>query len=165
MKRVLKWMAIVLPVLVVASVLILPWLARVGSPMGKGSYKHARKWRTQLLACQSLEDVKEHFNCFEIVEEGGGASERVAVTDEVDGRAQCLIESFPDGRWIACAHACSHGEAGGGTIVSRDSEGRVHVFFGHVCGHVWAMGETLEEFHASLRGYNGVEEKALSGLE
>ena len=54
---------------------------------------------------------------------------------------------------------------GGGIIVSRDSSGEVHVFFGHVCGQIWACGTTLEEFYADLRGYNRIEEKALHELE
>ena len=52
----------------------------------------------------------------------------------------------------------AHSEPGGGTIVSRDRSGEVHVFFGHVCGNVIAYGDTLEEFYRSLRGYNGVKE-------
>jgi hypothetical protein len=57
-----------------------------------------------------------------------------------------------------CTHAGSHGAPGGGTIVSRDSPGEIHVFFGHGCGHLYAWGETLEEFYRSLRGCNSVRE-------
>lgn len=52
----------------------------------------------------------------------------------------------------------SHGEPGGGTIVSRDSSGEIHIFFGHVCGRLYAKGETLEGFYASLRDYFHVKE-------
>lgn len=105
--------------------------------MGAGSYEHAPQWRIPLLACHSLEEVQQHFNCF-VIEEwlGGGGGTRVQVTEVVTGRPQALWKSFPDGRWIACAHADSHGEPGGGTIVSRDSTGEVQVLFGHVCGHL-----------------------------
>ena len=71
-----------------------------------------------------------------------------------------VVEEFPDGRWIACVHASSHGEPGGGTIVTRDDSGEIHVFFGHVCGHLRAQGDTLEEFYRDLRGYNGVKENS-----
>lgn len=126
--------------------------------MGAGSYKCARQWRKQLLACHSLDEVKQHFNCFVIEGTSGGGGTRVEVTETVAGRPHALLQSFPDGRWIACAHADSHGEPGGGTIVSRDSSGEIHIFFGHVCGRLYAKGETLEEFYTSLRGYMHVKE-------
>ena len=47
---------------------------------------------------------------------------------------------------------------GGGTIVTRDSSGVIHVFFGHVCGNLFARGNTLDEFYTDLRGYNEVKE-------
>lgn len=135
---------------------VVPRLAR--TPMGKGSYEYARQWRGQLLACHSLDEVQRHFNGFVIEETLHDGSRRVEVTETVAGRPRALLKSFPDGRWIACVHASSHGERGGGTIVSRDSSGEVHVFFGHVCGHLSARGETLEEFYERLRGYNDVKE-------
>ncbi len=121
--------------------------------MGAGSYEYARQWREQLLACHSLDEVKQHFNCFVMEWDTDGGGQRVAVTETVVGRPLALLKSFPDGRWIACAHADSHCEPGGGTIVSRDSSGEIHIFFCHVCGHVYAKGETLEEFYTSLRSY------------
>ena len=129
--------------------------------MGSGSYKYARKWRSQLLACQSLDDVEQHFNCIEFVPTGDGSAHMVHVTADVAGRPRALIDSFPDGKWIACAYADSHSEPGGGTVVSRDSDGEVHVFFGHVCGRPHAWGNTLEEFYTNLRRYNRIEEKPL----
>ena len=137
MKRLLPW--------IVAAALLLAFVLYIASMfhLGTGSYKYARKWRKQLLACHSLDDVKKHFNCFGM--EG--------VTKSKWGRPWALIQSFPDGRWIACVHADSHGAWGGGTIVTRDSSGETHIFFCHVCGRLYAKGETLEEFYTSLRGY------------
>jgi hypothetical protein len=68
------------------------------------------------------------------------------------GRPDALIVSFPDGKWIACAYRDSHygWGRGGGTVVSRDSDGVVRVFFGHVCGEPRGYGKTLEEFYANL---------------
>ena len=118
-------------------------------PMGKGSRVFARLWRGQLLACQSLDQVKRHFNCITLG--GTYGSTRVDVTKPKFGRPWAFIKSFSDGRWIACAYGDSHGGWGGGTVVSRDSAGKTHVFFGHVCGGMSLTGETLEECSASLR--------------
>ena len=156
MKKLLTWTIAALLLLAVAFFLGMPFLARGG--MGRGSRQPAREWRVQLLACQSLEEVKQHFNCFVIEWRVDGGGTKVRVTEMVGGRPRALLKSFSDGRWIACAHADSHSEPGGGTIVSRDSAGEIHVFFGHVCGDLHARGETLEEFYTSLRGYNGVKE-------
>jgi len=157
MKKLLTWTIAALLFLALAFFLGVPPLARVGG-LRSGSEEHARQWKTQLLACHSLDEVKQHFNCFVMEWSAGGAGTRVAVTETVAGRPQALLKSFTDGRWIACAHADSHSEPGGGTIVSRDSSGEVHVFFGHVCGHLYARGETLEEFYTYLRGYDNVKE-------
>ncbi len=143
-KRLLPW--IIVAGLLVAVVLFVASMFH----MGTGSPRYARKWRKQLLTCQSLEEVKQHFNCIEI----RGGTERTPVTEGMWFRPHALIKSFPDGRWIACAYADSHGgRRGGGTVVSRDGSGEIHMFFGHVCGDLFAEGETLEEFYASLREY------------
>ena len=160
-KKILTWIVTAVSLLVAASFFVLPYFARVGG-LRSGSEKYAREWKAQLLACHSLDEVKQHFNCFVIESRPEGSIHMVRVTQTVKGRPSALLKSFPDGQWIACAHADSHSEPGGGTIVSRDSSGEVHVFFGHVCGHVFARGETLEEFYASLRGYNGVKEVFLT---
>jgi len=157
MKKLLAWIMAAALLLALVFFLGAPHLARVGG-LRSGSDKHARKWKTQLLACQSLDDVKQHFNCFVVQQNPGGSSQIVRVTESLQERPSALLKSFPDGRWIACAHADSHSQPGGGTIVSRDSSGEIHVFFGHVCRHVVAYGETLEEFYTCLRGYNDVKE-------
>ncbi len=134
-------------------------LGVVGSGgMGEGSYKYARQWRDQLLACQSLDEVKDRFNCNMIEETPDRGVHSVGEFKWVAGRPSALLKSFPDGRWIACAHADSHSQPGGGTIVSRDSAGEVHIFFGHVCGTILVLGDTLEEFYKHLRGTKGVKE-------
>lgn len=141
-KRLLPWM--------IAAALLLAFVLYVASwfHMGTGSRIFARVWRKQLLACHSLDEVKQHFNCITLEN-----TTRVDVTKPKFGRPWALIKSFPDGRWIACAYGDSHGGWGGGTIVTRDSSGETHIFFCHVCGEVYAKGETLEEFHTSLRNY------------
>ncbi|MCL5281720.1 MAG: hypothetical protein M1376_17620 [Planctomycetes bacterium] len=143
MKKLLPW--------IIAAVLLLALVLYVASwfHMGTGSRVFARMWRKQLLPCQSLDEVKRHFNC--IAMEGKGTI--VDVTKSKFGRPRAFIKSFPDGRWIACAYGDSHSGWGGGTIVTRDSLGETHIFFCHVCGNVYAKGETLEEFYTSLRNY------------
>ncbi len=146
MKKLLPW--------IIAAALLLAFVFLFASALpshnGRGSRKYARQWRKQLLACQSLDEVKQHFNCF-MIGEGPHPDEM----ERVAGQPWALIKSFPDGRWIACAHEDSHCYRlpGSGTIVTRDSSGEVHIFFGHVCGVLYAKGETLEEFYASLREY------------
>ena len=157
MKKLPIWTIAALLSLALAFFLGVPRLVRVGG-LRSGSEEYARKWKTQLLACHSLDEVKRHFNCFVIESTPDGALRRREVSDVVSGQPRALLKNFPDGQWIACAHADSHSEPGGGTIVSRDSSGEVHVFFGHVCGHLWAQGDMLEEFYRSLRSYNGVKE-------
>jgi len=156
MKKILSWTIAGLLLAAVVFFLCVPYLARQGG-LGEGSQMHARQWRAQLLACQSLEDVKQHFDCF-VLEETADGIRRIPVSEVVAGRPAALVKSFADGRWIACTHASSHGAPGGGTIVARDNSGEVHVFFGHVCGHLSVRGETLEEFYRDLRGYNEVRE-------
>ena len=142
MKRLLPWL--------VAAILLLAFVLFIASMfhMGTGSRRYARKWRKQLLACQSLEEVKRHFNCFAF-EDGP----KIALTKSVLGQPRTLVKGFPDGQWIACAYGDSHGGRGGGTIVTRDSSGEIHVFFGHVCGDLFVNEETLEKFYTSLRDY------------
>jgi hypothetical protein len=157
-KRVFLWTAISLAVLLVLAFFLgVPYFAR--REMGSGSDEYARQWKTQLLACQSLDDVKQHFNCMEWVPVGDRSAQMVQVTADVPGRAEALIDSFPDGKWIACAYGNSHGGPGGGTVVARDSNGEVHVFFGHVCGRPHAWGDTLEEFYRRLRDNSRFEEQ------
>jgi hypothetical protein len=112
------WIASIVVALVATTPFTLPLLAtriRIRS-MPSGSYEYARQWKTQLLACQSLDDVKQHFNCIAVEPREGGGARRVEVTAKAAGRTEALIASFPDGKWIACAYADSHGagDAAGG---------------------------------------------------
>ena len=150
MKKLLPWI-----IAAALLALLFYYLAPGRHPrMSAGSYEYARKWCNQLLACHSLEEVKQYFNCIEFVPTEGGGARMVSVTAHVAGRPQALVDSFPDGKWIACAYGDSHGGPGGGTIVTRDSDGVVHVFFGHVCGEPGAWGKTLDEFYERLRENN-----------
>lgn len=47
-----------------------------------------------------------------------------------------VVLRFPTGEWVFGKSQDSHGiwRRGGGTLVVRDSRGRVRAFFGHMCG-------------------------------
>jgi hypothetical protein len=156
-KRTRRWIIGILVGLLLVS--FLAWPVDAPFKMGSGSSWYAHRWKARLLACQSLDDVKRRFNCVESVLCEGGGDSRIVVAKPRVGRPHALIARFSDGKWIACAYRDSHGGwgIGGGTIVSRDSEGIVRVFFGHVCGDPRGYGRTLEEFYANLIRNSGIE--------
>ena len=160
MTKILKWLLLAFLVVIAAGI-IMPWLARDAR---NGSKEYARLWRDQLLACESLEDVKGHFTCLELKETPEGRLGYVPETEPTAERPWALIQSFPDGKWVACVHSPTHGHPsipGGETAVSRDSEGVVHVYFGHICDRLWATGETLEEFQSALSSGDSIKEVQL----
>ena len=62
----------------------------------------------------------------------------------------------------------SHSSATGGTIVTKDSDGNVRAFLGHVCGsgnlHIsFNTIESVQEFYDSLIKFNFLEYK--DGME
>ena len=88
MTRVLKWLLVAVLV-VMATGIIMPWLARDAHD---GSKKYARLWRDQLLACDSLEDVQNRFTCFEIEETPEGRLECVPETAKES--CMCISGTF-----------------------------------------------------------------------
>ncbi|MDB5350641.1 MAG: hypothetical protein JWN86_1888 [Planctomycetota bacterium] len=83
--------------------------------LGAGSPRYATKWKAVFDAFADPEAAH-------------------AGAPEVVGRR------FNDGSWLFGVASGSHGNAEGGTIVVKDSSGRVRAFFGHVC-----RPESLEE--------------------
>ena len=72
---------------------------------------------------------------------------------------------FKSGEWAFGHGINSHGfNPGHGTLVVKDSLGRVRIFFGHVCGenqqfdHPGRSVQTLEAFYAKLKEYDTVRE-------
>jgi hypothetical protein len=41
---------------------------------------------------------------------------------------------FSNGEWVFGVSSDSHTSSKGGTIVLKDSSGKIHTYFGHVCG-------------------------------
>src|SRR5262245_2482643 len=98
-----------------AGLLILPcgcyglWVA-VSVSNNSGSPELAADWRAALLAA-------------------AGPDEAAAADPDV------VVLRFPNGEWVFGKSRNSHGiwRRGGGTLVVRDSRGRVRAFFGHMC--------------------------------
>src|SRR5262245_32133670 len=80
------------------------------SSVAKGSPEYAERWR------ESFEEV-------------AGPDEAKAATPDM------AYKRYPNGEWVFGVCRCSHRYRDGGTIVVKDSKGRVRAFFGHVCGH------------------------------
>src|SRR4051794_26116441 len=67
---------------------------------------------------------------------------------------------FPDGEWVLGigrdSHALLARYRGGGTVVVKDSRGRVRCFFGHVCGPAsheayWSVNaHSLDDFYRNM---------------
>ncbi len=77
--------------------------------MGEGSPEYARQWGRVLRGIPDPESAK-------------------ASVSEIS------VKRFENGEWIIGISYDSHASPAGGTIVLRDSTGRVRAFFGHVCG-------------------------------
>lgn len=152
--RTLLRCGIVLGGVLFVAAIIMPALARRGGGIYSGSYEYARQWATELAACDSLEDVKQRFNCIRLESPAEGMYEVVKVSDVGKKRPSALVQALADGNWIACAYANSHGNKAGGTLVARDSEGTIRAFFGHICGRPAPLrGETLDGVYAELAEY------------
>jgi hypothetical protein len=80
-----------------------------GPEMGRGSPERAAKWRAVFEGLSDPETVKTRYPF-------------------------AATKRFDDGSWIFGAGEDSHGDREGGTIVVKDSDGRIRAFFGHVCG-------------------------------
>ena len=62
---------------------------------------------------------------------------------------------FTNGEWAFGHGVNSHGfSAGRGTLVVKDSRGRVRIFFGHVCGPNAGMDWFRTDVHASLDAFD-----------
>lgn len=76
----------------------------------------------------------------------------------VDSKTETVGLVFPNGEWVIGAAKDSHAlysrQNGGGTVVLKDSRGRVRCFFGHVCGSGNFMqandAKSLDEFDSKL---------------
>ena len=158
--KVVKYILICVFLGIVLTFLGLPLLVRVFGPpsLGTGSYKHAKLWKEKLSTCNSLDDVRQQFNCGRYRANPGGFYTYIRDPNTFkDGNTWALLYDFPNGDWIAMTYANSHNTWGGGTVVTRDNTGDIKIFFGHVCGTPPSHGESLEELYASFNGSNWKE--------
>jgi len=142
-KRTIKWIII----FILISLVCVFFFDTKGH--GTGSYRYARRWKAQLSKCNSLDDVKQQFNCGRNQLSPDGSRTYIKDPNAIHkDRTWALLYKFPDGDWMAIAYANSHGARGGGTVVTKDSNEAIRIFFGHVCGHPFAFGESLNEIYS-----------------
>jgi hypothetical protein len=98
--------------------------------LGKGSPAYAEKWRARL---QPLADPDAARATYPEVE----------------------VLRFGNGEWVIGVSDDSHASHWGGTVVVKDSTGRLRAFFGHVCGPRFL--ERLQDT-TSLANFYGHEE-------
>lgn len=128
-----------------AGLLLLPfgcyglwWSVSVSN--NRGSPELAAEWRDALLAA-------------------AGPDEAAAADPDI------VVLRFPNGEWVFGKSQDSHGiwRRGGGTLVVRDSRGRVRAFFGHMCGPRYLAFEfgsdypSLDAFYDSVLQHRIVE--------
>jgi hypothetical protein len=138
--------------IVLVGLYVLLRIASLPLPLGDGSMRYARRWKDKLAGCNSLDEVRKKFNCGRYRAHPLGSYLYVPDPNtNRKGNAWALLYDLPTGDWLAMAYASSHhGGLGGGTVVTRDSTGRIRAFFGHVCGRPFAHGASLEEIYASF---------------
>lgn len=84
------------------------------SGLGTGSYKYARCWKAKIATCNSLDDVRQQFNCGRHRSNLGGSFPYIRDPNTIrKGRTWALLYEFPNGDWMAIAYANSHGSRGG----------------------------------------------------
>ncbi len=101
-----------------------------GPELGRGSAEHAAKWQAILENLSDPELVKTRYPF-------------------------AATKRYADGSWIFGLSEDSHAGRDGGTIVVKDSSGKVRAFFGHVCGpdmlqDVITHSGSLVEFYYNL---------------
>jgi hypothetical protein len=98
--------------------------------MGRGSTEHAAKWKGIFEPLSDPEVVKTRYPF-------------------------AATKRYADGSWIFGVSYDSHAGLDGGTVILKESGGKVRAFFGHVCGpdmlaDVVSRSSSLAEFHYIL---------------
>jgi len=78
-------------------------------PMGSGSESYANKWSQNFVSIKNINQATKKYPYLDYKE-------------------------FETGEWIIGISSNSHHNPWGGTIVTKDSNGIIKSFFGHVCG-------------------------------
>jgi len=118
--------AIGLPIYLLTSTVLSAWVFG----MGAGNVKYATTWRDRFERFDDPESAQAAYSAVE-------------------------AKRFPNGEWVFGVSSDSHGSHWGGTIVVRDSTGKIHAYFGHVCGprrlehSTFGNSNSLKEFYES----------------
>ncbi len=135
MRRVLISIVLAALLMLVGGILYLHWMRSDNSPtpplMGVGSVRDAHQWRRRFLTFPDPETATKAF-------------------------PEVVAKRFPDESWVFGICTDSHVSPEGGTIVLKDSTGKIRVFFGHVCGSqylgtVFLTTESLDEVYQELQ--------------
>lgn len=100
----------ILKILVLCIIIFIIFICVVSIlPMGNGSESYALKWSAKLEDINSVEEAySKHSNIY--------------------------VKNFDNGEWVFGVSSDSHSNPWGGTIVLKDSNGKIRSYFGHVCG-------------------------------
>jgi hypothetical protein len=71
--------------------------------------------------------------------------------------AEVVARRFDGGDWVFGVCRDSHSHRDGGSVVVKDSTGKVRAFFGHVCGDQW-LAHALRDFKTLDEFYRFMEE-------
>ncbi len=117
-----KHIIIILIVLVPPLFFLVPMLI----PDGSGSEAYAREWSAKFKDINSFEEARKRYPGIDFF-------------------------YYPDDSWVFGVCKNSHGHIDGGTIVIKDSNGKISCYFGHVCGEgflrVIMKDVSLKEFY------------------
>jgi hypothetical protein len=97
--------------------------------MGQGSPRYAQKWRQAFLSLPDPETAENRY-------------------------PEIAVKRYRNEEWVFGVCEDSHSSHWGGTVIVKDSTGRVRAFFGHVCGqrflaHALEQSESLQDFYGS----------------
>jgi hypothetical protein len=131
MRRVLIAVGVLGLLLLAGGTLYLHRTQSTPPKMGVGSVRDAHQWRRRFLTFPDPETAEKAF-------------------------PEIVSKRFLDDSWVFGICTDSHASAEGGTIVLKDTTGKIRVFFGHVCGSqylkcVLLSVESLDEVYQELQ--------------
>jgi hypothetical protein len=150
MKTILKWILVAFAIVIAAGVIIPMFAGNTRT----GSKRYALKWRKQLEACNSVNDVNELYISYRVYKTPEGHTQFSTDVTKIEDCPLALIQVFDSGDWVVCVHTPTHGPRSGpgaGTAVTKDSKGKMTAYLGHICDCIWISGDDLEDFYSRLR--------------
>lgn len=108
-KRVVLGLAIIVVSVLAGGLLVINSCMEGPGELGTGDPEYAEKWHGRIQLLSDPDAARAQFPEVEILR-------------------------FDNGEWVFGVSDDSHSSAHGGTVVTKDSAGNTHAFFGHVCG-------------------------------